>query len=73
MDDRSVTDLPEANLTHHEAGDSVRAVLLSKGTAPELLPTRRKSFLRFLREGETRQRILAEKRLGLWSDLDKAN
>ena len=26
MDDRSVTDLPRANATHHEAGDSVRAV-----------------------------------------------
>jgi len=31
MNDRGVTDLPKANATHHEAGDSVRAVLLSKG------------------------------------------
>jgi len=71
MDDRGVTDLPRANVTHHEAGDSVRAVLLSKGIVPEQLPTPRKSFQQLLREEEARQRILAEDRLGLWSDVDE--
>ena len=50
----------------------MRAVLLSKEIVPEQLPTPRKSFQLFLREEETRQRILAEERLGLWGDLDKA-
>jgi hypothetical protein len=65
MDDRDVVDLPRANTTHHEAGDSVRAVLLSKGIVQEQLPTPRKSFQQLLREEEARQRILAEERLGL--------
>lgn len=72
MDDRGVTDLPRANATHHEAGDSVRAVLLSKGIVPEQLPTPRKSFQQLLREEEARQRILAEERLGLWGDAEEA-
>ncbi len=70
MDDRSVTSLPTANATHHEAGDSVRALLLSKGIVPESLPTPRKSFQQLLHEEEARQRILAEDRLGLWGDAD---
>jgi DNA-damage-inducible protein D len=73
MDDRGVTDLPRANATHHEAGDSVRAVLLSKGIVPEQLPTPRKSFQQLLREAEARQRILAEERLGLWGDAEETN
>jgi DNA-damage-inducible protein D len=72
MDDRNVTDLPRANSTHHEAGDSVRAVLLSKGIVPEQLPTPRKSFQQLLREEEARQRILAEERLGLWGDIEES-
>src|SRR5262249_46814524 len=71
MHDRSVTDLPRANATHHEAGDSVRAVLLSKGIVPEQLPTPRKSFQQLLREEEARQRILAEARFGLWGDAEE--
>lgn len=70
MDDRGVTDLPRANATHHEAGDSVRAVLLSKGIMPEQLPTPRKSFQQLIREEEARQRILVEERLGLWGDAE---
>jgi DNA-damage-inducible protein D len=70
MDDRGVTDLPTANATHHEAGDSVRALLLSKGIVPEQLPTPRKSFQQLLREEEARQKIIAEDRLGLWGDMD---
>jgi DNA-damage-inducible protein D len=72
MDDRAIVDLPRANATHHEAGDSVRAVLLSKGIIPEQLPTPNKSFQQLLREEEARQRILAENRLGLWGDADEA-
>jgi len=72
MDDRGVTELPTANATHHEAGDSVRAVLLSKGIVPEQLPTPRKSFQQLLREEEARQRILVEERLGLWGDAEGA-
>ena len=70
MDDRGVADLPKANATHHEAGDSVRAVLLSKGIVPERLPTPRKSFQQLLREEEARQRLLAEERLGLCGEVD---
>jgi DNA-damage-inducible protein D len=72
MDDRSVTELPRANATHHEAGDSVRAVLLSKGIVPEQLPTPRKSFQQLLREEEARLRILAEERLGLWGEAEES-
>lgn len=72
MDDRGVTDPPKANATHHEAGDSVRGVLLSKGIVPEQLPTPQKSFQQLLREEEARQRILAEERLGLWADAEEA-
>ena len=71
MDDRAVVDLPGANTTHHEAGDSVRSVLLSKGIVPERLPTPNKSFHQLLREEEARQRILAEERLGLWGEADE--
>ncbi|HKV82931.1 MAG TPA: hypothetical protein VJN88_00140 [Ktedonobacterales bacterium] len=70
MDDRGVGTLPRANATHHEAGDSVRAVLLSKGIVPEELPTPHKSFQQLLREEEARQRILTEERLGLWSGIE---
>lgn len=70
MDDRGVTDLPQAYATHYEAGGSVRALLLSKGIVPEQLPTPNKSFQQLLREEEARQRILADNRLGLWSDLE---
>ena len=72
MEDRGVADLPRANATHLEAGDSVRAVLLSKDIVPEQLATPRKSFQQLLREEEARQRILAEERLGLWGDLEEA-
>lgn len=72
MDDRGITELSDANATHHEAGDSVRAVLLSKGITPERLPTPRKSFQQLLREEEARQHILADERLGLWGDADEA-
>ncbi|HEY7341030.1 MAG TPA: GIY-YIG nuclease family protein [Ktedonobacterales bacterium] len=71
MDDRGVSDLPRANATHYEAGDSVRTLLLSKGIVPEQLPTPRKSFQQLLREEEARQRILAEDRLGLWGDAEE--
>ena len=71
MDDRGVADLPGANATHHESSDSVRAVLLSKGIVPEQLPTPLKSFQQLLREEEARQRILAEERLGPWSDVEE--
>ncbi len=71
MDDRGVADLPRANATHSEAGESVRALLLSKGITPERLPTPRKSFQQLLREEEARQRILAEDRLGLWGDVEE--
>lgn len=73
MDDRGVASLPAANTTHHEAGDSVRALLLSKGIVPESLPTPRKSFQQLLCEEEARQRILAEDRLGLWGDAADAD
>src|SRR5262249_15992220 len=39
MEDRGVADLPRANATHLEAGDSVRAVSLSKDIVPEQLAT----------------------------------
>ena len=42
-----------------------------KGTVPEQLPTPRKSFQQLLREEEARLRILAEERLGLWSDAEE--
>lgn len=71
MDDGGVTDLPTANATHHEAGDSVRGVLLSKGITPEQLPTPRKSFQQLMREEEARQRILAEAGFGLWGDVEE--
>ena len=73
MDDRAVSDLVRANATHHEAGDSVRALLLSKGIVPEQLPTPRKSFQQLLHEEEARQQILAENRMGLWAQLDDDN
>ena len=70
VDDRGVTDLPQANATHHEAGDSVRAVLLSKGIVPEQLPTPQKSFQQLLREEEARQRIPADTQLGLLGETE---
>jgi DNA-damage-inducible protein D len=73
MDDRDVHELPRANATHHEAGDSVRTLLLSKGIVPERLPTPTKSFQQLLREEEARQRIIAENRLGLWAQLDEGD
>jgi hypothetical protein len=63
MDDRGVADPPKANATHHEAGESVRAVLLSKGIVPEQRPTPRKSFQQLIREEEARQHILIEERI----------
>lgn len=67
LDDRGVHDsAATANATHHEAGDSVRALLLSKGIAPEALPTPPKSYQQLLREEEARQRILQEDQTGLW-------
>jgi len=71
IDDRGDADLAAASATHHEAGDSVRALLLSKGITPEQLPTPAKSFQQLLREEEARAKILAENRLGLWADLDE--
>jgi DNA-damage-inducible protein D len=71
IDDRGDADLAAASATHHEAGDSVRALLLSKGITPEQLPTPNKSFQQLLREEEARAKILAENRLGLWADLDE--
>ncbi len=64
LDDRGVRDVPTANVTHHEAGDTVRSLLLSKGIVPEQLPTPRKSFQQLLREEEARQRILTEESHG---------
>lgn len=58
LDDRGVPDAATANATHHEAGDSVRALLVSKGIYPEQLPTPMKSYQQLLREEEARQRIL---------------
>lgn len=61
LDDRDVRDsAATANATHHEAGDSVRALLLSKGIAPEALPTPPKSYQQLLREEEARRRILQD-------------
>jgi DNA-damage-inducible protein D len=71
MDDRGVTELPKANATHREAGDSVRGLLLRKGIIPEELPTPRKSFQQLLREEEARQRIMAEERFGLWAEIEE--
>lgn len=73
LDDRgigaTVPDTATANATHHEAGDSVRALLVSKGIYPERLPTPTKSYQQLLREEEARQRILQEDRTGLWAQL----
>lgn len=69
LDDRGVPDAATANATHHEAGDSVRALLVSKGIYPENLPTPTKSYQQLLREEEARQRILQEDRTGLWAQL----
>jgi hypothetical protein len=67
--DREVADAQKANATHHEAGDSVRALLMSKGIYPERLPTPAKSYQLLLREEEARQRILQEDQTGLWAKL----
>jgi len=69
MDVRGISTPREANATHREAGDSVRQVLMSKGIAPEQLPTPTKSYQQLLQEEEARQQILAENRMGLWSNL----
>ncbi|WIG59408.1 MAG: hypothetical protein OJF49_002155 [Ktedonobacterales bacterium] len=70
--DRGVTGVPAANATHYEAGDSVRALLVTKGIHPEQLPTPAKSYQQLLYEEEARQRILAEDDQGLWSLLSPA-
>jgi hypothetical protein len=67
--DREVPNAQRASATHHEAGDSVRALLVSKGIYPERLPTPAKSYQQLLREEEARQRILQEDRTGLWAKL----
>jgi DNA-damage-inducible protein D len=67
--DRAVETPPAANATHHEAGDSVRALLVAKGIYPEQLPTPTKSYQQLLREEEVRQRILSEDQTGLWAQL----
>lgn len=67
--DRDISDVQAANVTHHEAGDSVRALLVSKGIYPEALPTPTKSYQQLLREEEARQRILQEDQTGLWAKL----
>ncbi|MGZ3638315.1 MAG: DNA damage-inducible protein D [Ktedonobacterales bacterium] len=67
--DRDVSDMQTASATHHEAGDSVRALLVSKGIFPEALPTPAKSYQQLLREEEARQRILQEDQTGLWAKL----
>lgn len=67
--DRDVSDIQTANATHHEAGDSVRALLVSKGIYPEALPTPTKSYQQLLREEEARQHILHEDQSGLWAKL----
>jgi hypothetical protein len=67
--DRGVTELSTANATHHEAGDSVRSLLVSKGIHPERLPTPTKSYQQLLREEEARQHLLAEDQTGLWAQL----
>ncbi len=41
----------------HEAGASVRELLVSKGIYPEHLPTPSKSYQQLLREEKARQRI----------------
>jgi DNA-damage-inducible protein D len=69
LDDRGVPDAATANATHYEAGDSVRALLVSKGIYPEALPTPTSSYQQLLREEEARQRILQEDRTGLWAQL----
>jgi DNA-damage-inducible protein D len=73
LDDRGVGETdPEAlkaSATHHEAGDSVRALLVSKGIYPEKLPTPTKSYQQLLHEEEARQRILQEDQTGLWAQL----
>lgn len=58
-----------ANATHHEAGDSVRTLLIAKNIYPEQLPTPTKSYQQLLHEEEARQRILSEDRTGLWARL----
>lgn len=72
--DRDVSDVQSAGATHHEAGDSVRALLVSKGIYPERcprrpLPTPTKSYQQLLREEEARQRIPQEDQSGLWAKL----
>jgi hypothetical protein len=69
LDDRGVPDAAVANETHHEAGHSVRALLMSKGIYPERFPTPTKSYQQLLREEEARQRILQEDQTDLWAQL----
>lgn len=67
--DRGVADKQMAYDVHHEAGASVRALLVEKGIYPEQLPTPNKSYQQLLREEETRQRLLREDQTGLWARL----
>ena len=67
--DRGVADKYAAYNVHHEAGASVRALLVEKGIYPERLPTPSKSYQQLLREEEVRQRLLLEDQTGLWARL----
>ena len=67
MDERAVASAPSANATHHEAGTSIRELLLAKGVPPEALPKPQQSYQQLLREEEARQRLLSEDAAGLWS------
>lgn len=63
--DRGVMNRGGANVTHRDAGDTVRRALLSQGIRPEQLPTPAKSYQQLLREEEARQRIRAADAQGL--------
>ena len=69
LSDRGTAGANAANAIHHEAGDSVRALLVAKDIYPEQLPTPTKSYQQLLREEEARQRILSEDQTGLWARL----
>jgi len=69
MRTRGVSTVLGANLTHNEAGKSVRRFLASEGVKPEELLTPTKSYQHLLREQMTRERLAAEDRAGLWTQL----
>ncbi len=67
IDQRGVTNLPEANAIHYKVGQDVRAFLITQDVYPERLPTPTKSFQQLLKEQALRERLAAEDREGLWS------